>query len=381
MIRAPVNPELLRWARERAGLEVDALTRRFPKYQAWEDGAAQPTLKQVEHLAKATQAAVGYFFLSEPPDERLPIPDLRTVGSVPVVRPSPYLLSTIYLCQQRQEWYRAYAHAEGEDRRPFVGSETTQSNVENAALRIRNEIGLDLAEQASLPTWTDALRRFIAAADAFGVLVMVNGVVGNNTYRKLDPDEFRGFALADDRAPLIFVNAADTKAAQMFTVAHELAHLWLGRSALSDSAPSLVPLHEVEAWCNRVAAELLVPIGVLREEYRPEEDLSVALARLTPLFKVSSLVLLRRIHDLGAIDAAAFLAAYRTERARLLALPANPGGNFFPTLRSRVGLRFGRALTVSTLAGRTSFSESFRLLGIRTSDALHNFAAELGVVT
>ena len=376
MIRAPVKPELLRWARERAGLERETLTRRFPKYQAWEDGGTQPTLKQIEQLAQATQAAVGYFFLSEPPDEPLPIPDLRTIGSVPVGRPSPNLLSTIYLCQQRQEWYRDFSRAEGEDRRQFIGSETTRSNVEMAAFRIRNALGFDLAEQAALPTWTDALRQFIDAADAFGILVMVNGVVGNNTHRKLDPEEFRGFALADDLAPLIFINAADTKAAQMFTVAHELAHLWLGRSALSDSGPSSVPPHEMEAWCNRVAAELLVPLAVLREEFRAGEDLPAALARLTPRFKVSSLVLLRRIHDLGAMDAAAFRAAYRAERARLLALPANPGGSFFPTLRSRVGRRFGRALTVSTLAGRTSFSESFRLLGIKTTGGMKATAPE-----
>lgn len=374
MIRAPVNPALLRWARERAGLDVAALTQRFPKYQAWEDGAAQPTLKQVERLAKATQAAVGYFFLTAPPDQPLPIPDLRTVGSAPLGRPSPNLLSTIYLCQQRQEWYRTYAHSEGEDRRPFIGSETTRSNVEKAAARIRNALGLGLAERAALPTWTDALRQFVDAAEAVGVLVMVNGVVGNNTYRKLDPDEFRGFALADDLAPLIFVNAADTKAAQMFTAAHELAHLWLGRSALSDAAPNSVPQHAVEAWCNRVAAELLVPLAALRGALRAGEDLPAALARLAHRFKVSSLVLLRRLHDLGALDAAAFHAAYGAERARLLALPASSGGNFFPTLRSRVGRRFGRALTVSTLAGRTSFSESFRLLGIRTPAALQEFA-------
>ena len=381
MIRAPVKPELLRWARERAGVEVEELARRFPKYPEWESGAVLPTLKQVEKLANVTCASVGYFFLAEPPAEALPIPDLRTVGSLPLRQPSPNLLSTIYLCQQRQEWYREFARGEGEPPLPFIGSETTESDIEQVATRIRDSLNLDLVTQAALPTWTEALRRFIETADVLGVLVMVNGIVGNNTHRKLDPDEFRGFVLVDDLAPLIFINGADTKAAQMFTLAHELAHLWLGQSALFDSTPTMIPSHQVEAWCNRVAAEVLVPLSTLRQEYRADEELSTAVVRLARRFKVSSLVLLRRIHDLGALGDAAFRAAYRAEHERLLALPRTRGGSFFPTLRARVGRRFGHALVTNTLGGRTTFSESFRLLGIKTPAALHDFADSLGIVT
>ena len=321
---------------------------------------------------------MNHFFLPAPPDDLLPIPDMRTVGSVRVGRPSPNLLSTIYLCQQRQEWYREFARAEGETALPFIGSVTSTSRIETVAARIRTALKFDLAAQAAIPTWTETIRHFVDAADALGVLVMVNGVVGNNTHRKLDRDEFRGFALADDLAPLIFINGSDTKAAQMFTLAHELAHLWLGQTALSDSAPSAVPSPAVEAWCNRVAAELLVPLRVLREEFRAEAGRRAELERLARRFKVSTLVLLRRIHDLGAMDDASFRAAYQAERARLLARPATSGGSFYPTLRARVGRRFGRALATSVLAGRTSFSESFSLLGINKPAALRDFAACLG---
>ena len=223
-----VRPELLRWARERAGLSPEVLARRIPQLQAWEQGQAQPTLKQIEKFARATHTPVGFLFLQEPPVERVPIPDFRTIASARIHRPSPDLLDTLYICQQRQEWYRDFARAEGEDRLPFVGSSDLTSDIAETAARMRTALGFDFAERRQMPTWTEALRRFIEQADLLGVLVMVSGVVGSNNRRKLDPAEFRGFALSDDLAPLVFINGADTKAAQMFTLAHEMAHVWLG---------------------------------------------------------------------------------------------------------------------------------------------------------
>jgi transcriptional regulator with XRE-family HTH domain len=267
-VKVDVTPELLRWAIERAGYSETTLASRFPKFSQWLRGEDRPTLKQLERFAQATRAPVGYFFLREPPQERVPIPDLRTVGNVHVERPSPGLLVTIYLCQQRQEWYLEYAQDTGEPPLDFVGSVRPMGDVVVAAERIRTALGFSIEERRQLPTWTDALRRFIDQADALGVLVMVNGVVGTNNRRKLDPAEFRGFALSDPIAPLVFINGADTKAAQMFTLAHELAHIFLGESALSDVGPVTVPSHDVERWCNAVAAELLVPLQGLRASLR-----------------------------------------------------------------------------------------------------------------
>src|SRR5687768_18610267 len=120
---------------------------------------------------------------------------------------------------------------------------------------MRQALNFDVEERRQLPTWTDARRRFIELADEMGIMVMCSGVVLNNNTRRLDPDEFRGFALADDLAPLVFINGSDTKAAQMFTLAHELAHIWLGQSAVSDAQASQFSDNAVERWCNQVAAE------------------------------------------------------------------------------------------------------------------------------
>lgn len=377
ILRVDVKPELLRWARERADIEPDALARRFPRYREWESGDKRPTLKQLEKLAKVTHAPIGSFFLSQPLEERVPIPDLRTVGDRPISRPSVDLLDTVYLCQQRQDWYRDFARMEGEDPLPFVGSATPASAVEFTAEKMRTALGFDLDQRCALPTWTEALRRFIEQADALGVLVMTSGIVGNNTHRKLDPGEFRGFALADDLAPLVFINGADSKAAQMFTLAHELAHIWLGESALSDVELISPRSHAIEAWCNRLAAELLVPVASLREEFRETEALSNEIKRLARRYKVSTLVVLRRVFDFGALDRDTFATAYGHELNRLRAVPFRSGGSFHPTLKARVGQRFGHALVASTLGGRTSFSESFRLLGIRKASTFRDFAASL----
>lgn len=145
----------------------------------------------------------------------------RTMGGGRIDQPSPDLLDTLYLCQQRQEWYRDYARMTGEGALDFVGSVSTASDAETAAADLRRALSFDLDGRRRASRRTDAMRAFIEQADSLGVLVMISGIVGNNTHRRLDPEEFRGFALSDDLAPLVFINGADTKAAQMLTLAHE----------------------------------------------------------------------------------------------------------------------------------------------------------------
>jgi Zn-dependent peptidase ImmA (M78 family) len=379
MIRVEVKPQLLRWARERARIDASTVAQKFPQLPAWERGEVRPTLKQLETFAKAMHAPVGFLFLPEPPVESVPIPDFRTIGNAYIEQPSPDLLDTLYICQQRQEWYRDFARSEGEGPLSFVGSVNLESDVESTAASIRSVLGFDVAERRRIPTWTDALRRFIEQADQLGVLIMVTGVVGSNTRRKLDPAEFRGFALSDPLAPLVFINGADTKAAQMFTLAHELAHVWLGQSALSDVGPVSSPSHQVEVWCNRVAAELLVPIALLRDEYQSGADLREEIQRLARWFKVSTLVILRRIYDLGGLSRDQLWQAYREELDRLMARPRSEGGNFYLTLPIRVSKRFARALVASTLEGQTLHRDAFRLLGFSKLSTFRELSHSLGV--
>jgi Zn-dependent peptidase ImmA (M78 family) len=374
---------VLRWAAQRARLHDDAIAERFPKWLLWLTGEAHPTLKQLENFARLTHTAIGYFFLPEPPTLSLPVPDFRTLRDETLAQPSADLLDTLYLCQQRQDWYRDYARLNGLSVLAFIGSAKIRTAPETVARHMRETLELSTESRRQLPTWTDALRQLIAKTENAGVMVMASSVVGNNSRRKLDVGEFRGFALADELAPLVFLNGADSKAAQMFTLAHELAHLWLGASGVSDAQAGHVPEQQTERWCNQVAAELLMPLRELQAAHRHDEPVAGEIQRLAREFKVSTLVALRRLFDAGFIDQAMLWQHYREEQARLRGLEqrGGGGGDFYRSLGARTSKRFARAIVSSTLEGLTSFSDAFRMLGVRKTATFYEAARELGVTT
>jgi Zn-dependent peptidase ImmA (M78 family) len=295
------------------------------------------------------------------------------------VRPaSPNLRDMIYACQERQDWFRDNARTAGNDRLAFVGSVNLQSPITETAAAIRRALSFDLERRRTCATWADALRLFVGEADRLGILVMCSGIVMNNTHRRLDPEEFRGFALSDDLAPLVFINGADTKSAQMFTLAHELAHIWLGQTALSNTTATSQHQNAVETWCNRVAAELLAPLDFVRKELRPDEPLDETVARLARIFKVSSLVILQRLRDARRLTWDQLHAAYQSELDRISKLPRpEGGGDFYVTAAVRYSRRFTRALVESTLEGRTLYRDALRMLGISKTETFHELGRTL----
>lgn len=386
MIRAPVTPQMLLWARERVGLALgDTPVKKFKKLPQWEAGEMQPTLKQLEDFARAVHVPVGYFFLDEPPEEEIPIPDFRTVAGQPVMRPSPDLLDTIYACQERQSWYRDFAMATQEPELDFIGSVQVSMQPEQIAETIRATLGFDFSAIRKCSNPDELLRLLTNQAEDAGVLVMGSGIVASNTRRPLNIKEFRGFALADSLAPLVFINRKDSKKGQVFTLAHELAHLWLGASALSnvgsESRPEIIGQRREEIWCNKVAAELLVPLSRLKENLQKDEALPDMLNRLSKIFKVSNLVILRRLRDARSLDPQRFETAWEEELKHLetFTKPESNGGSFHRTTLSRLGYRFAQALVVSTLEGQTLYRDAFRMLGVSGVETLKSLARKLEV--
>lgn len=389
MCGASITPSMLKWARERAGRD-DYIRKNFPEIESWEQGNTSPSLRDMEKFARATYVPITYLFLDKPPDIRLPVSDFRTVGSAGVSSPSPNMLDTVYMCQQRQDWYREYAESAGEKKLGFVGSMSVEDDVEYSAGQIRRAIKLEREPRLRRGNADMVRRHMIRGAESLGILVMVSGVVGNNTHRGLSVKEFRGFALADAWAPLVFVNGKDSKGAQLFTLAHELAHIWLGQSAVSGNFINDVSNNAIEIWCNAVAAELLVPSVIMRKEYNVNADVPVEAARLAGLFKVSSQVILRRMYDVGGLTRTSFqkeydmevhLAAERQKKKKEEMKKAKKsGGNYYNTVLARSGRRFTRAILANTREGKTEPVVLRRLLDVWKTSSLEKLSKKLGVV-
>lgn len=372
-----INPAMLRWARSRVGFDVNeaamAITVKSEQFQRWEEGEAQPTFRQAQQVANALHIPFGYLFLSEAPADEPALPDLRTVGSHPADKPSVNLKETVQHAMQRQEWFAEYLQEQGAQPLSFVGRFNTNSNVVRVAQDIRDVLGIDV--EHGQRNWETYYRELIEAAERAGVLVMRSGIVGNNTHRKLDVSEFRGFAISHPLAPVIFINSADAPSARLFTLLHELAHIWLGSSGISSAAPGSTRREEIV--CNAVAGEFLAPSDLFARLWADGfQDLPVHVAELAHRFHVSRFVIIRRALDMGLIDQATYFAFYRAELDTFRAAEGG-GGSFYRNAGAKNSARFARAVIAETFSGRLLLREAGRLLGVQPSK-IRDFAGQLG---
>src|ERR1051325_3750290 len=375
MARIEVNPNILRWALERADLKIDDVENQFKKIHAWLVAEAFPTLTQLRSFASKTKTPLGYFFLKEPPQIEFPIPMFRTVGDKKPTRPSPDLFDTVCAMQRRQDWMHDYLVEEGEKPLSFVGSVTVNSNVKEVANQIRDSLGLRPGWANDCDNWMAASRLLRDSVDNAGILVMRSGVVGTNNWRPLNVEEFRGFVLIDEYTPLIFINGVDFPNAQQFTVAHELAHVWLGFGSAFNLL-RLEPYNDYrEEYCNKVAAEFLAPEDEFRTAWASIDNARDKFAALSVRFKISQVVAARRARGVNLISQNKYFEFYNAHRAEWLQLQdereekrkknKQKSGNFYNTQGVRIGKRFGGAIYHAAKAGRVTYLEAYRLTGLR----------------
>jgi len=359
-----INPSILTWSRERAGLTTEDVAKKLPtkpdRVLEWEAGASKPTFKQAQHWASIAHIPFGFLFLKEPPAERLPLPDLRTVGGMAPERPSLNLLDTVKDVLRKQDWYLEYVQDQGSEALPFVGRFSAQSAVKEVVADIRLTLGVD--PDASKLNYDAYQRTLITAAEAAGILVMRSGIALGNTRRKLDVGEFRGFAISNALAPVVFINSADADTARLFTLMHELAHIWIGSSGVSDGGNAAGRKEEV--FCNAVAGEFLAPEHAFRAAWKDGIDWRDNLAPLATRFHVSTLVIGRRACDLGYITGDQYGAYYR-QVLRAFQEKEGGGGDYYRTATAKNSARFSKAVIAETMSGRMLLRDAGRLLGVQ----------------
>ncbi|MGJ7514580.1 ImmA/IrrE family metallo-endopeptidase [Pseudomonas baetica] len=378
-MEALINPHVLRWARERASLSTSTLAKslgtREDNVLAWEQGKKRPSFNQAMNYARQTYIPFGYLYLSQPPEESLPLPDLRTVNGKRDNGYSLALLDTIRWAQERQEWYRDYLISQGIAENGVMGKFSLSDSPNLIVADIRST--LNLPPKPDRGDFDAYFKTLISKIETVGVLVMRSSVVNNNTSRPLLIEEFRGFALCDELAPVIFINTADCPEARLFTLAHELAHIWIGRSGVSDGEPANHRAEEV--LCNAVAAELLTPEREFLSTWDANIEWEDNVFPLTTLFHVSGWVIARRALTFNLITVSEYGAYISQKVAEHKARSKNGTPPYNRLQTARVSKTFATAVATEALSGRMLYRDAARLIGVKPHKLAEYSKKELGL--
>ena len=357
-----INSEIINWAITRAGNDLEEFYAENPNVLEWINGEKNPTIKQLENFTHKVHVPFGYMFMKEPPREELPIPFFRT-GAEPKNEVSLNVYHTIQIIRDRQNWLTNYLQESGYSDLDFVGKFNDNSDYKLIANDIRNILKLQVNWASKHTTWEQALEYLTLQIEEIGIIINFNGVVGNNTRRKISVDECRGFVLVNKKAPFLFINSADAKAAQMFTLIHELAHIWVGESAGFDNKLMLPADDPTEILCDKVAAEFLVPEVFFLEKWKNSQNIKY----LSRVFKVSPIVIARRALDLGLLSKPSFFDFYNNYIFEFKDKKENQssGGNFYATAKKRISLRFVSYVNNAVKENNLLYRDAYKLTSLK----------------
>jgi Zn-dependent peptidase ImmA (M78 family) len=341
--------------------------KKFPKLNLWIDGRDSPTLKQLIKVGDHLHLPFGYFFLDTIPERKMPIPNYRTKKNT-FLEASDDLIETIEFVQQQQNWVRDILELWGREKLSFAGKFDANSPKEVIVSELRAILGLGKDWASSIPNWNQAFKELVTRSEEAGIFVTISGIVGNNTHRKLKVEEFRGFVLYDPIAPFIFINNNDAISGKIFTIIHELVHIIIGKSGSFDLEKLQACDDNAEQFCNKCAAEFLVPEQSLYKELknRPNiEDKSIEY--LAKTFKVSSLVIIRRLLDISAINLEVFYNFYDKYLQNERRQQKKMGGNFYSNVIQRLSKKFLEIINVGVDEGIILHTDAYRITNLKRS--------------
>lgn len=350
-----IPKEMYLWAIDRAGYKADEFLQTHPTIALYVEDEKKPTVKQLEDFANMVHVPMAYLLLPSPPVETSPIPMFR--GKAGEGKFDLNVYQTVLDVQGRQEWLSDYLTENELDECPFVGKYNIHFPINEMAGIIRQHLNLGIDWMINFKRPEAAINHFVERMEVVGICVFFNGIVGNNTHRPIDVEECRGFALAGEtNAPMIFVNNSDSKTAQMFTLAHEFTHILVGVSAGYAGVDGDYHDH-VEDYCDKVAAEFLVPSVLLKNNWTNINDCA-------KMFNVSPLVVARRAHDLGLISNEEYRLFFLQYRANAKIKKKTSGGAFYQTATKRIGRLFAIHIYNAVRSKQISYTEAYRLTGL-----------------
>lgn len=365
VVHVNIKTEIISWALSQTQ-EEKLDEKLLNRIHQWLNGTKTPTFNQIVEFSKKSNIPLGYFFLQTPPVEQIELLEYRTVDSIQLAKPSRNLIDTIHAMENIQDWMKEYRQEMGFGVLPVVACMKDVKEVSIIVDRIRKDLELDEIWYKRCKDAREAFNYIRGRLEACGVIVMMSGIVGSNTHRALDINEFRAFAMVDEWAPLIFINAADSDGARLFSLLHEVAHIWLGIDDLFNDRDSRVDgISDTEVLCNAVAVELIVPRSVFLKKWNASNaDVFVIISELARYFCCSEIVIARRALDCKKIKQDVYNQVVRAaieNYNQMKVSKERAGGNYYNTMNSRLDGCFVRALCESINIGRTSYTEAYRL--------------------
>lgn len=385
-VSVKVNPTILNWLMQKAqqsnvGSSVIDLIKK------WISGEKEPTFSQIETVSKKTNIPFGYFFLEKPPIEDCKIVNFRTVDSISIQNPSRDLIDTVDMMSGVQEWMAEYNKDNGASRYEFVGSIKITDDVIPTAKTIREELNLNLNWFEDFRNAREAFNSLRNTISDLGIIVMMNGIVGNNTHRTLNVSEFRAFALTDPYAPLIFINSRDTDNGKLFSLLHELVHVFIGKDDFyNDTHGVSQKVSKEEQFCNAVAAEILVPDSIFIDEWSSQagsnETIICALEKKFICSRFTLLIKAFNTGKIGKIEFNRFLNLFQEQFEVMQNQKqdrASGGGDFYRTLSTKWDKNVIQAMYSGAQSGRNQYRDVYRLTNT-TGKTFHELVRKVGVV-
>ncbi len=362
--RIKISPETLVWATERRGYTTDSLFDVYPKALDWIREESLPTVNQLESFAKKIHVPFGFLFLKKPPTEKIPITFYRSNGVI-VESPPLEIKDLVNSIKSKQEWLRDYFVDNNYESLSFVGDlkDFSKIKVEEGAEIIRRALSIN-KKWFKETNKSGVFRYWIDKIESNRVFIISTGFVKNNK-RPIDVEVCKGFTLVDDMCPFIYINTNNLGGGRIFTLIHELVHVFVGNSIGVSYEPIHPSSQPLENFCDQIASELLVPkrdfeliwnsiFGSFTEKF----------TRIANIFHISKLVIAKKALDSKYIELADFWNFYN--QYTKTPYSKSKTGNYWNSKPYEVSRKFFSFVDIALNQGKILPSNAYRLTNMKS---------------